>query len=304
MATTVSFVTLLRPVPHCKTPANKLAVPKGVHIVWSNTRRQTVELEYLARGAARDVFEAVHCGFVLKIQSGKYHDTSNLVEYNLSQSKFQEFMPVVYGSTLCEWEGEQVSILIVERVEHTLKSFCSSLIQIQPRPTKDDTSILLQLFPGIFEHITRAVGTLNYQLSDLHWDNIGVCSQTQVLTFLDCEGCREAPQARSKVKIGRAMLAFFSSIRMFIDNITHKLWKDIFNVFYSNLQTWWFRHCPHKLGGGPLRHRPSAINAGSTTVDSRCTCFSSLFRSSNIGRRVPQVQISSSFTSSYPHTSS
>ena len=105
MAATVSLATLLHPVSHSKTPTNKLAVPRGALIVWSNTKRESVELKYLARGAVRDVFEAVHSGFVLKLPGGKYHDTSNLVEYNLSQSKFQEVMPVVYGSTFCEWEG-------------------------------------------------------------------------------------------------------------------------------------------------------------------------------------------------------
>ena len=72
------FMKLLHPQPHCKTPTNKLPVPGGALIRWSNEKKHEVILKYIAKGAARDVLEVVGFGFGIedptsKIPSGIQH---------------------------------------------------------------------------------------------------------------------------------------------------------------------------------------------------------------------------------------
>ena len=176
----VAQVRLERPT-HRVTKANRLRHPAEATLWWSNTSVQTVKLTYLASGASRDVFAAYDYPLILKLQRAEYHDTSNQIEYDLSTTSFQEFMPVVYGIARCDWNGEDISVLVMQRVPHTLRHFCRSLIGQTDIPAENHVHLLVRVLPAVLEQLTKASKVHGFQLKDLHWDNIGVGSEAEVI---------------------------------------------------------------------------------------------------------------------------
>ena len=88
-------------------------------------------------------------------------------------------MPLVCGAFKCSWDDERVSVLVVERVQHTLRSWTLSLTKLTPHPDDDALHILILLFAAFFTTVTNASDKEGFQLSDLHWDNIGVTAVTE-----------------------------------------------------------------------------------------------------------------------------
>ena len=100
------------------TSANNLPHPTTAEIRWSSTRRDNVELQFLASGQGRDVFSATGARYVLKLQRGQFHESSNKREAMLAETSLNVFLPEIYGTVLTTLEDQDVSVLVVERVPH------------------------------------------------------------------------------------------------------------------------------------------------------------------------------------------
>ena len=110
------------------TKANKIPVPEGATVIWASGRQDKLTLETLDSGASRDVFKSLEGSYVLKLQTARWHVDSNAAEAMLGQTTFAQLTPETYGSLLTLHEGESVSVLVAERVEHTYSSWCKELV--------------------------------------------------------------------------------------------------------------------------------------------------------------------------------
>ena len=157
------------------TKANKIPVPEGATVIWASGRQDELTLETLDSGASRDVFKSLEGSYVLKLQTARWHVDSNAAEAMLGQTTFAQLTPETYGSILTLHEGERVSVLVAERVEHTYSSWCKELVGTP----LDFASLklLMMAVAAFFNLVVQGAGVMGYQLKDLHWKNVGITKE-------------------------------------------------------------------------------------------------------------------------------
>ena len=95
----------------------------------------------------------------------------------MAATSLRKFLPEIYGTVLTTLENQEVSVLIVERVPHTLFSFCKALVC--KKVTAETWLLFLNTF---FRLIVQACGEGGYLLVDLHWKNLGITEQEELST--------------------------------------------------------------------------------------------------------------------------
>ena len=204
-------VQLKKPGPST-TPANGLQVPQQAVLHWTGNVEETVTLDYLASGAARDCFVAEGRNYVLKLQKGIWHDRSNFREMELGLSDFGECTPKVYGCVVTTWNNEDVSVLVMELVQDTFTAYFAKMAQC----SVDEVTLHLAVctISGFFNLVRRAAGDLKYCLSDLHWKNVGVSAEGNVV-ILDFESCSYSKEAGQKARCNDAIRSWLKDLHHF-----------------------------------------------------------------------------------------
>ena len=157
---------------HGKTRVNRLPIPSRATVTWSSEREDTLTLQHLDSGMARDVFISQEASYVIKLQAGKWHESSNAAEALLGESAFAVLAPQIYGSICTSFQGVTVSVLVAERVEHTFQSWCDAVVQVPPGASS--LKVLVDVTAGFFKLVVEGAGNLGFQLKDLHWNNLGI----------------------------------------------------------------------------------------------------------------------------------
>ena len=80
-----------------KTPASKLWAPGHATVKWRHGGVDEVRLLLLGHGKTRDCFLAEGHGYVLKIQAGCWHESSNMWETRLVHSALGQCTPIAHG---------------------------------------------------------------------------------------------------------------------------------------------------------------------------------------------------------------
>ena len=96
-----------------------------------------------------------------------------------------------------------VSVLVAERVPHTLSSWSTALLASPP--DHGAVRLLADVMVAFFRMVVVVAGDLEYALPDFHWDNIGFTVDHAVV-LVDCEGMYHAPTARPRDKYGSGAL--------------------------------------------------------------------------------------------------
>ena len=111
-------VELLDPLGSEKTAANKLWVQQRARLEWADHSTETVSLQLLGSGKARDAFQVLGHRMVMNMQRANYYDLSNRIEVARTRTSFKVFMPEFYGEAMCDWAGKRVSVVLFEYVEY------------------------------------------------------------------------------------------------------------------------------------------------------------------------------------------
>ena len=180
--------------------ASKLWRPGEATVTWSDWRVDEVALRFLEHGLARDCFLVHPCHrYVLKIEAicNQVHPSlgyvlrSNEQEAHLASSLLGQCTPTVLGCVSSQWEGKQVSVLVMERIPHDFASLLSEVILHDPEEEWLGAALgVIREFVGL---VAIAAGQLEYCLADLRWKNIGVAADGR-LVLLKFKSCKHGPQ--------------------------------------------------------------------------------------------------------------
>ena len=157
---------------HGKAGVKQLPTPSSARVTWSTGRRDVLTLEHFVLGASRDVYASAEAPYVLKVQPGRWYESSNAQEDSLGRSSFAVLAPQIYGAVQTKWKGVPLSVLVAERVPHDYLSFCQALLLTPPNAL--NVKMLLDLVAAFFLLVVQGAGQLGYQLKDLHWKNLGI----------------------------------------------------------------------------------------------------------------------------------
>ena len=81
-------------------------------------------------------------------------------EADLAETSLAVWMPQVYGAELTEFRGEQISVLVVERLPHTMYSWCNALLARPPDHAA--VRLLADVILAFFQMVVAVVGELNF----------------------------------------------------------------------------------------------------------------------------------------------
>ena len=132
---------------------------------------------------------------VLKIQRGVFHNNSNAREAAIAEGDLRCCTARVFGCVKCDWGGEQVSVLVMERLLWDFDAYASFWFGCHPGP---ETIHPLLLSIGSFFSVLRILAVdLRYCVRDCHWGNVGV-SYDHVVVMLDFEAFVHDPLNNAK----------------------------------------------------------------------------------------------------------
>ena len=80
-------------------------------------------------------------------------------EADLAETSLAVWMPQVYGAELTDFRGVQISVLVVERVAHTMYSWCNALLARPPDHAA--VRLLADVILAFFQMVVAVVGQLN-----------------------------------------------------------------------------------------------------------------------------------------------
>ena len=81
-------------------------------------------------------------------------------EADLAETSLAVWMPQVYRAELTEFRGVQISVLVVERVAHTMYSWCNALLARPPDHAA--VRLLADVILAFFQMVVAVVGKLNF----------------------------------------------------------------------------------------------------------------------------------------------
>ncbi len=236
-----------------------LWVPKALFVRWPGGQVK-LQLTFLSGGEARDVF--ISGKFVVKVQAGKWHTASNLMEYRNCQL-LPQLTPRVFGLSLHRWDGckgpgEFVSVLMMEAVEGDLNTLVQTVLQkpFGPEPMQE-----LQGLVKAALNLCREVQNAGYILGDARWENIGFRHNTgtegpgQAL-LIDAEDLRPM-FGRS---CGRGMKTFRKSAERLMQNASGQ-WKETMKQLLATLLLE-----PHHRGGVSAAESTRGASAATTAA--------------------------------------
>ena len=212
--------------------------PLSACLTWRTYSRQDVGLTFHDHGSCRDVFAVDGWDLVLKLQKFTWHDRSNKMEAALAKTRLRQCTPAVYGCVKTNWQGCDMSVLVMERVSYSYKEYFEELTA---RPA-DDEGVVTAV--GMIEAFVRLVcfasGDLGYCMNDLHWKNVGVTREGRVV-FLDFEGLALDPQAGMARKCNKGVRAWKTGLDGFVQELHAKnsTWFRPMQSIASYLNTWW-----------------------------------------------------------------
>ena len=226
---------------HGKTKANKLPVPAGAEVYWTPERFDMLILRRLDSGAGRDVFECDAAPYVLKLQCQKWHAQSNAVEAALADSPLKVWMPQIYGAVVTQFQGRGVSVLVAERVPHTMTTWTTALMA--PKPSLEAALLFRDVIGAFFRMVVAVAGDLDFMIVDLHWGNVGITKENAVV-LVDCEGMGYAPSAKPTVKYGSGVAAWLKHFGEVAAAANHRAgaWGPLLSQWITKVSAWWTRY--------------------------------------------------------------
>ena len=220
-------------------------------ITWSTGCTDTVLLHYLKRGANRDVFAVEQWALVLKIQKVVYHVSSNAREAALAHGALRCCTVHVYGCVQCEWQGDELSVLVLELVAQDFDTFFGEITQRQA--DEEGVKAVLAVISSFFALVHTAAWELKYCLVDLQWSNLGVTSHG-VLVLVDLESFEHAPALVSYKRWLRGVTVWLKNLEGCAGNLPDcSSWQAPMRKIIESVERWWRENC-HE---GPFDH---AIN--------------------------------------------
>ena len=229
------------PVPGVEMKANKLPVPAKAVLKWSNGEHETVCLEFLSdEGSARDVYASSDRSLVMKFQKGQWHEESNLKEWLIfSNPQFRAFAPRVYGVWRMQWMGADLSVLVMHRVKHTLKTWLRGLASLPP--DQASLNLLTDVWQDFFRFVVEVVGK-GFQVPELHWNDVALTDCNHIVV-VDFEKTICAPHADPYNQYWKGVKTFLRNFKAMVSGpeyqATKPAWEPLLGRYYDITKQWW-----------------------------------------------------------------
>ena len=216
--------------------------PLRACFTWRTYPRHDVALTFHNHGRGRDVFSVDGWALVLKLQKFTWHDRSNKMEAALAKTRLRQCTPAVYGCVKTNWQGCDMSVLVMESVSHSYKQYFEELTA---RPADDEGVVTaVGMIEAFFRLVCFASGDLGYCMNDLHWTNVGVTREGRVV-LLDFEGLALDPQAGMARKCNKGVREWKIGLDGFVQELyaTNSTWFRPMQSIAAYLNTWWPNMC-------------------------------------------------------------
>ena len=164
---------------------------------YTNGDMEEVIPQEIGAGASRDVLSGwfLHdinkpWPYVAKVQEKKWHSWSNKHEADIALTGLLSLTPRCVGCMLVDYDGRKVSVIIFERVDHTMSAYLRSCFNADL--TLDNFRFVLSLIAAMFQLMHQACVIRRVALRDMHTSNIGLIEQpdrTVHILLIDVERC-------------------------------------------------------------------------------------------------------------------